>query len=354
MSVQRKCLRRYMSMWLMPAVMWASGCASPSATIFVTQKAELKRGAWECLRLGVRYQANPGVRAQAVEALRHSATDDALPWIRSSLMDEHPAVRFAACMAVGELVDKGAKRAVTDLLHDPDANVRVSAIFALYKFGDASHTAELTRYLLQDADPLVRRNAAMVLGRLQERSAVKPLAQAMNDSDSGVRNYALEAMALLGNRQATQELAFMANTGVGAEEVFAVQALAQVGSPHFVDLFQYKLANSVHIETRLAAAKGLGLLGLMDGFDLALQALRPGAARKYESSDSPQEQQLRRWLLATSALGIMGQEAALSDLAHLMKASHDPRVQVSTAQAILQILKSLESSATNAAVLFRQ
>jgi len=156
----------------------------------------------------------------------------------------------------------------------------------------------------------------------------------------------------LGNGQAIQELTFVANTGVGAEEVFAVQALAATRDPRFVDLFRYRLANAVHVETRLAAAKGLGLLGLMEGFDLALQALKPSVPRKYESSDGPEQQQLRTWLLESSALGAMGREDALSGLAGLMSMSKDPRVQVSVAEAILRILQANDSSALQAASPF--
>ncbi len=352
MIARRKFLGLSVSILLCAVMLWGTGCAAPKTNLAVVQKAKLGRQAWECLGLGVRYENNPAVRAQAVEAMRHSEKDEALPWIRSSLLDSHPAVRFAACMAVGELVDEGARHAVVDLLADEDASVRIAAIFAMHRFGDSSRTGKLTKYLLHDADPLVRRNAAMVLGRLRIPSAVMPLAQAMKDSDGGVRNYALEAMALLDNRQAIQELTFMANTGVGAEEVFAVQALATTRNPRFVELFRYKLGSAVHIETRLAAAKGLGMLGLMDGFEFALQALHPSVPRKYESGDGPGQQQLRTWLLASSALGAMGRAEALSGLADLMAASKDPRVQVSTAQAILQILQANDSRATDAASLF--
>ncbi len=354
MNKRRKLLRLSVSTLLFFAMFWVSGCAAPKKAMPVMQKAKLSRAAWDCLGAGVRYQDNPAVRAQAVEAMRHSARDEALPWIRSSLLDNHPAVRFAGCMAVGELADERARSAVEKILDDADDSVRIAAIFAVHRLGDTSHTAKLTSYLLRDDDPLVRRNAAMVLGRLREHSAVMPLAQSMKDSDGGVRNYALEAMALLENKQAIQELTFMANTGVGAEEVFAVQALSTSRSPRFIELFRYKLVNAVHIETRLAAAKGLGMLGLMDGFGLALRALKPGVARKYESSDGPEQQQLRTWLMASSALGAMGNEGALPGLMVLMESSKDPRVQVSAAQAILQILQAHHSSASDVASLFKK
>ena len=142
----------------------------------------------------------------------------------------------------------------------------------------------------------------------------------------------------------------MANTGVGSEEVFALNALATAGNPVYQNTFRYKLATAPHIETRLAAARGLGLLGSTEGFEIALRALRRKGPLLEDDRDPPEGQILRRRQLAAAALGAMGQTDALPGLAEMLEESGDPRVQVSAARAILDILETNRPRALPAAL----
>lgn len=317
--------------------MFLGGCAA-SGKAGTSTDATLRRRALEALKAGLTYQANPAVRVQSVEALRWSADEQALPWIRSALLDEQPAVRFAACVAIGERVDKPGMDGVRQKLRDSDAGVRVAAMFALHRLGDESQTERIPVYLLENPDPGVRRNAAMVLGLMGEKSAVKVLAAAMKDRDPGVRNYALEALARLDNAEAKQELSFMANSGVGSDETFAVQALSATGDPRMEDTLRYKLQSAAHVETKLAAARGLAKLGRNDGYGLAITSLTSTRPALNDPEDDPQGQVLRVRLLAAAALGAMGNADALPALSDVLEKSNDPRVQIGAAQAILRIL----------------
>jgi HEAT repeat protein len=160
----------------------------------------------------------------------------------------------------------------------------------------------------------------------------------MKDSDAGVRHHVLEALARLGNRDAKQELAFMTNAGIGAEEVFAVSALAASGDPTYVETFRYKLANAAHLETRLAAARGLGLLRSDEGLETAIQGLRMTKPPNHDPEDPIEGQLLRTRQLAAAALGAIGRPEVIPRLASLLERNRDPRVQVSAARAILDIL----------------
>ena len=291
----------------------------------------------ECLKAAIGYPHNPVVRVEAVEALQSCGGDEALPWIRSALLDDHPAVRFAACVAVGETRDAVADAAVQKCLRDENANVRVAALYARHRLGHTEQTGRIPGYLLNDEDATVRRNAALLLGLLGEPGSVKVLARAMKDPDPGVRHHALEAMARLGNREARQELTFMTGAGVGSEEVFAIQALATTRDPVYSETFRYKLATATHLETRLAAARGLGFLGSAEGWDLALRALRVDRPKTDDPQDPAAGQVLRARQLAASTLGAIGDAKALPPLAKLMADRGDPRVQVSAARAILEI-----------------
>lgn len=314
------------------------GCATAQRGSTVKDQPAYRSRAMESLRAAVRYGHNPVVRAEAVEALEMAASRETLPWIRAALIDPHPAVRFAACVAVGRVRDTVSLRAVRICTDDNNCSVRAAAIFALHRFGDESRSGQLPSYLLGGNDITCRRNAALVLGLLDEPSAIKALARAMKDPDFGVRHHALEAMARLGNPEARHELAFLTSSGVGSDEVFAIGALSITGDRTYADTFRYKLATAAHVETRLAAARGLGTLGIPEGFDFAMETLRAEPVIRQDSNDPASEQTLRVKQMAIAALGAIRRADALPVLARVMAENRDPRVQVSAARAVLEIL----------------
>jgi HEAT repeat protein len=326
----------------MVALLGVAGCVQPMAQSTHPATADSHRDAVECLKAAIRYPHNPVVRVEAIEAFQSVTDASALPWIRSALLDEHPAVRFAACVAIGERRDTGAGAGIQQCLSDADASVRVGALFARHRLGRTDRTGELAGYLLEHKDPAVRRNAALVLGMLGEPGAVKVIAKAMKDADRGVRHHALEAMARLGNPEARQELTFLCNTGIGSEEVFAVNALAATRDPTYLDTFRYKLANARHLETRLAAGRALGQLGNDDGYGEAVKTLRAPRPVGGDVNDPPAGQVLRQQQLAALALGAIGRPAAVGPLRQVLAESPDPRVQVCAARAILDILRADE------------
>ncbi len=318
----------------------AGGCAAPGTPKARVDQAELKRQALACLKAGLTYEANPVVRVQAVEGLRAAELEESRPWIRAAVLDPHPAVRFAACVAVGELRDELALEALRERVRDTDASVRVAAMFALHRLGHVEHTGRIPSYLLEHPDALVRRNAAMFLGLLGEPSATRVLARAMQDRDPGVRHQSLEALARLGVAEARQELVFLSNSGVGADEVFAINALAASGDARLESTFRYKYETATHSETRLAAARALAKFGGNTGMEFAERALRMGPPRATDPQDTPEGQMLRVRQLAAAALGAMADAQALPALSQMMNDPRDPRLQVSGARAILEIIRA--------------
>lgn len=301
------------------------------------ERSGLRQRALSCLHTAVGDGSNPAVRVAAVESLRRLEDPASIPWIRTALVDPHAGVRFAGALALGELNDRVAESAVRRLLEDKEDSVRAAAIFALHRLGDKSHTSRLATLLLGHDDPLVRRNAAMLLGLLREQGSVPILARAMADRDPGVQHQALEAMARLGNADARRELLYMTNAGIGADEVFALQALAATGDPVYVDTFRYKLSTANHVETRLAAAKGLARFDLDDGLDVALEAARSPRATSADPADPANGQTLRVRLLACGVLATLGRAEAEPVLARLLEQSDDARVRVAAAAALLSI-----------------
>jgi HEAT repeat protein len=319
----------------------AGGCATNPYPPGSPAAANLKQRALASLRQGVQYEAAAVVRSQAIEAMKLVAPQTGLPWMRNALRDESPLVRFAACVALGELQDTASRSRMTELLNDPNTSVQLAAIFALHRVGDVSHSHRIAEVLLYGKDPGARRNAAMLLGRLGEPGAVTLLARVAESPDEGLRLQALEAMALLGSSEAKQQLQFLAHSGLGAREAFVVTALGNTRNDDFATMYRYKLKTAIHPETRLAAARALGQLGSVEGLDLAVREVhfnQPDRSEEVATEDAPEAQIVRVRSLAALALGEMGDPAALPPLVNVLDDPYDPRVELAAALAIVQIL----------------
>ncbi|MCP4589882.1 MAG: HEAT repeat domain-containing protein [bacterium] len=334
---------RWSSLTVCGAILACIGCTGPLPR---TERVSLRDRALYALKSkGPSYTAMPSVRAQAIEALEQVAPESGRSRIRAMLTDPHPGVRFAACVALGSLDDRLSKVVVEKRLTDPDASVQAAAVFALHRMGDPRYSEQLATFLLEHEDPAVRRNAAMLLGRLGEEGAIALLARVMTTKDDALRLQALDSMARLGSREAVQELKFTAYSGEGAQQTLAVLALAELRDPTLTDLFQIRLERARHLETRLAAAWGLGHLGSDAGYSLAVGSLSFSAPKRAGQKDPPEVQTMRVRQLAARALGAIGKPEALPALCERMDHDVDPRVQLAAAMAIVQLTEDLDAAA---------
>jgi HEAT repeat protein len=127
---------------------------------------------------------DPLVRANAIEmlALAPEAAVDVLP---AALQDENRGVRFVAAMTVGELRAEPLVPAVSQMLFDESDSVRAAAIFAMRRCGEPVDPSPLA-FMIVSQDPEVRANAAVILGKLGDRSALPMLREALNLPMTGV------------------------------------------------------------------------------------------------------------------------------------------------------------------------
>ena len=291
------------------------------------------------------FPENPVVRAQAIETLQEIQGEQAASWFRQALSDEHPGVRFAACMAIGTIRHKPSEALVRLRLADPDASVRVAAMYALRRMGDQSFVREWAEIITSHPDVPVRRNAVLALGRLGEQGAAGLLRRVRReDKDESVQLQALEGMALLGDRHAVADLIFYANSNVGALQVFALATLGRIGDPRCIPTLEYCFKNAPYLESRLAAARALGMMSRADGFQLALQSLDWNRPDPKLPEDQPENQIMRVRTQAALALGAIGKPEALTPLRGRMEQDADPRCQLAAATAILQILQRQETA----------
>lgn len=142
--------------------------------------------------------AKPEIRASAIgDLVRHARRDDdvkkkALPKLEARLADEHPGVRAAAAIALGDLEAKDLLPKLLLLVDDDDAHVRQMAINALGEIGDARAAPRLRR-ALTDSRPEVRYQATIAIARVLEDAAEieEALVRATRDDDDAIVHIAL-------------------------------------------------------------------------------------------------------------------------------------------------------------------
>jgi hypothetical protein len=159
---------------------------------------------------------------------------------------------------------------------------------------------------------------------------------------------AIESMYLLGAEEAEAALVANVYSGTGAEETFALLSLARRPQLRHRELYLDKLKTAAHLETRLAAARGLGRLGADAGFKEAFAALQYNAVAD-ERNDPAPNRTYRVRMMAALALGAIGDRRAAEPLARMMNEADDPRLQLAAAKALLDLPGPTETPSFSAA-----
>ncbi len=113
--------------------------------------------------------------------------------------DEDPMIRRIAAIALGKIGGARAEAALTGALEDEDSLVRGRAIQALARKWGHKAVGSLGKTLMKDPDPTVRRQAALSLGRMSGEEALEALQAAQGDADYAVRRAVAFALARLGD-----------------------------------------------------------------------------------------------------------------------------------------------------------
>lgn len=139
---------------------------------------------------------DPEVRSSAARALGANGDAAAAGTITRGLTDPEGRVRANAAWALGRLGARDSDDLLVQLAVDRDSWVRVNAVLALHALG-APVALETARRALSDVDNRVRATAARVLGERGGAAEIDPLRAALYDEDRRVRANAAEAVAAL-------------------------------------------------------------------------------------------------------------------------------------------------------------
>jgi HEAT repeat protein len=275
----------------------------------------------------------PVVCANAIESLARVAPDAGQPQIRAALDHETPLVRFAGCMAVGDLRDRSCASSIRKCRGDSDARVRLAAAYAAYRCGDKNAGAELAAALRDNPDEKIRADAAWLIGRLGDRAAMVRLKNAAGRELSPyVVTYIHGAMAALGDNEMVDRIIQYVLKSDNITRLVSLQTLYDVPDQRAARALQYRLNDkSDFLQTRLLAARALARIGSRAGYDLALASLaesRPDAAETRSIRCN-----------AALTLGEIRDRGALSALGNLAQTDRDEQTQVAACCAITQIVR---------------
>jgi HEAT repeat protein len=241
--------------------------------------------------------ARPEVRASAIADLVGHARSEraiqarAVPLLVERLGDDHPAVRAAASVALGDLCAREGVTALLVAVEDDVPHERQMAINALGEIGDPRALPRLRR-ALKDARPEVRYQAVIAFARVGDRAAQAgdldasevddALFEAASDGDDAIAHIALRVAEerldtlrrvpdgrLLARARALVENA-RTNAGQGDVALVAAILLAKAGDERGQDLV-LRVVRGERIGGKLpdkedeqAAVELVGELGLRD------------------------------------------------------------------------------------------
>ena len=220
-------MKRSLSMLLLLALPLAlSRCADPN-----NEPEPLSSGTFEKALAILQVQAHAGspeARANCIEAVQVSHDPRARDIIEQGLHDSEWVVRFAAAMSAGQAQAAVVRPVLNTLVTtDPNLSVRVGCVYALRRLGDETHMNDLAA-TLESADPAVRANTALVLGKMRDNSAIALLQRHRNDDDVRVRFEITTALARLGDAQAQKVVASESVNKYAEDQFSAMEVCADL------------------------------------------------------------------------------------------------------------------------------
>lgn len=276
---------------------------------------------------------NPLIRVNAIEVVATTKQTRLMPKVQRLLKDKFVPVRFAAALAVGDLQYSLAKSEVAPLLQDENENVKIAAIYAMSKLGSPD-SFQLLRKAIASKDQTVRANAALLLGKSGDKSALKFLYWTLQreDSDDGVRLQTAEAIAMLGDERIFPKLWAMLISTYADDRIMGIRAMGALATVQARNALVTMLDDDI-VEVRLAAAEQLGMLGSSTG---ELEVL--DVFTKNLTADLNKMGLERVNVLAALAIGRIGTPQLTNFLPQLLK-NQSKSVRIAAAKAVFQCIE---------------
>ena len=223
--------------------------------------------------------------------------------------DADPSVRAAAIDAFCAIGQDKAVRSVRAFLDDADPRIRSAAVTGMIRYGGLDGVlvaAEALKALIDHPQAVMREHAARVLGAIGVKNFYQPVLQLMNDADPRVRREAINAAAALKSPEFVIPLIYRTQSVETLRE--AVNALTAFG-PTIVTTLAKVLANQLENPMiRRAVARVLGRLASPESVEIIATQL-----------EEPDEE-LRTSLYRSLARAVKGKRLLLNNQAPVQQA----------------------------------
>jgi len=195
------------------------------------------------------------VQEAAVTALSNLREGIDVDEFISYLKHKSPVMRRNAAMLLGAVGAENSVSALGYALKDEDVSVRQAVIEAL----SSMKTDESVKYLvlgLTDENPHIRASAALSLGSVGGEKALDPLFLLLSDSDDTVKVSAIRSLGMRGERKAVKALIAMLADRNGFVVTTALESLGTLGGDEARDALMKMLASEDR-EIRRTAIRSL-------------------------------------------------------------------------------------------------
>jgi len=318
------------------AMLHTSGCEQPKAPAGFLSTPAPTSGDPQAQAAQIVFEAladaDPQVRANAVEVVATTKQIRFMPQVQRMLQDEAIPVRFLAIMAVGDLEYTAARNEVAPLLNDPNPNIKMAAAYAMMKLGETEYY-KVFRDQVTSEDQTVRANAALLLGKSGRKDAVRFLYWVLRrpDSSDKVVFQALESIAMQRDERIFRTLWAKLISGYADDRLLGVRAMGALGTEQARNAIITMLDDGI-MEVRLAAAEQLGKLGEPIG-----EAKVAEVFEKNLLADMDAESQQRAKILTALAIGEIGSEPLSRRLPPLLRDPSKP-VRLAAAKAVYRYM----------------
>jgi HEAT repeat protein len=175
------------------------------------------------------------------------------------LSNEDGHVRSTAAVSISKLQDPRCLAKLRRLLTDPYEDVQEAAVEALSNLGKFLDPADLASSL-RDSNAVMRRNIALLLGKIKAKETVEELGFALKDDDVRVRRAVVAALSEIGTENAVKYLSYALTDESPDIRISAALSLGAIGGCGVLESLAILSADPDN-SVRVAAAKALGMPG---------------------------------------------------------------------------------------------
>ena len=248
--------------------------------VIFAEKAEVERRIHD-LEYGI-----PVKRKQAAEVLGELGDKSAVPYLIKATKDESPEVRCASCEALGKLGDRGAIEPLKEVLKDESPEVRCAAAEALGFLKNNTGLSILIQAIQDNTISYHRRcGVAKALGILEEPGAVPTLVSVLDDKNPILRREVIYALGKIKDKRAVEPLLErLKDESMPEIRVATTGALADIGEKTAIPQLVMKSLNDPATEVRASASKALDRLIDQRAIPMLVELIKDEDAGEYAKS----------------------------------------------------------------------